>query len=134
MNRKLLFTLVMMLFGLATPALAESLTVYDGENYNSYAPIYGMWTDSYLKCEYVIPASDLTEMNGATITSLTWYCSTKPTKAWGGNFQIFLKEISETTLSDFTGQNGATLVFEGPLDATVDDFIIEFTQAFLYRY
>ncbi|MBQ7689976.1 MAG: hypothetical protein IJT30_02135 [Muribaculaceae bacterium] len=46
-------------------------------------PIYGFNCDNYLKCEYVVPATELSQMEGGTISSLTWYLQTPATGSWG---------------------------------------------------
>ena len=51
-------------------------------------------------------------MTGKSITGLTFY-SDLASQNWAGTFQVFLKEVSETTLTAFTGTTGATIVFEG---------------------
>ena len=66
--RKKLFLFVLWVMAAFMPAVAQqTITVYDGTDNNSYVPIYGLYCDSYLKCEYVIPASELEDMTGATI-------------------------------------------------------------------
>ena len=133
MNRKLLFSLVLWVMAAFVPAMAQNpLTVYDGGNINQYVPIYGYYCDSYLKCEFVIPATDLADLNGQQITELTWYLSTKPTKAWG-NFTVFIKEVAETTISEYSGLENATVVYEGALDASGENFVIEFQAPYVYN-
>ena len=52
----------------------------------------------------------------------------------GGNFQIYLSEVSQTTFifGDFLDISGATLVYEGPLDGTNETMEIEFAQDYNY--
>ena len=47
-------------------AWAQSeLTIYeDGTATSSYVPVYGTWADAYLKCEFVVPADELSQMSG----------------------------------------------------------------------
>ena len=133
MNRKVLLTMILWVMAAFMPAMAQSsLTVYDGENINQYVPIYGYYCDSYLKCEFVIPATDLADLNGQQINELTWYLNTKPTKAWG-NFTVFIKEVAETTISEYSGLENATVVYEGAIDATGDNFVIEFQAPYVYN-
>ncbi|MBR6432660.1 MAG: hypothetical protein IKS64_07415, partial [Muribaculaceae bacterium] len=96
-------------------AAQQTLTIYeDAASTNSYVPIYGYWCDSYLKCEFVVPSTELTAMTGKDIKQLTWYLSEAPSSTsgngWGpANFKIFMKEVEETTLSAYTGLEGATV-------------------------
>ena len=131
MNKKLLFSLVMMLFAMATPAMAESLTVYEGELGNAYVPIYGFYADAYLKCEYVIPAADLQVMDGKVITNITWYTNTPADGSCGNaKFQVFLMEVDNATIDAFQGPG--QIVYEGPLDGTGETINIEFEEPYEY--
>ena len=117
-------------------AAQETLTVYDGTGTSSNVPIYGLYTDdSYLKCEYVIPAEDLADMAGGTITQLTWYLKAAlPSGGWeGANFQIFLKEVDNATLEAYSGLDGATIVYEGAIDGDgTAELTIEFATPYAY--
>ena len=116
-------------------AAQQTLTVYDGTTTNSYVPIYGYWCDNYLKCEYVVPATDLADMKNQDIKQLTWYVETALTGSWGNaNFQIFMKEVEETTLTTFSGVEGATVVFDGAIDPTgVTELNVELTTPYNYK-
>ncbi len=111
---------------------ALTITVYDGEATNSYAPIYGLYADAFLKCEYVIPAESLSDATGGQLKSLTWYLQSSAAAVWGGNFQVFLKEVSSTSLSEYSGPENGQLVFEGPLDGTSTEIKIDFTEPYTY--
>ena len=110
----------------------NTLTIHDGTVTNSYVPVYGFYTDAYLKCEFVYPASELTDMVGSSISSMKFYLSSPATDSWGNaNFQVFLKEISGTTISTFSG--AGTVVYEGALDGTQSTMTITFTIPYLYN-
>ena len=111
---------------------ASTVTVYDGEDTNAYVPVYGLYADAYLKCEYVIPAESLADATGGQLTSLTWYLQTPAASAWGANFQVFLKEVNGTTLSAYEGPSGGQIVYEGPLDGTSTEIKIDFTESYTY--
>ena len=110
---KKLFLAAALLCGGMTGAWADELTVYDGTSTNDYVPFYGYYGDYPQKCEFIIPSTDLTAMNGKSITGLTFYSSNVASQNWTGTFQIFLKEVTETTMTAFTGTTDATTVFEG---------------------
>ena len=68
--RKLILNIILLL-AMAMGAVAqETLTVYDGTTTNGYVPVYGFYTDAYLKSEFVIPSSDLVVMSGKTISEI----------------------------------------------------------------
>lgn len=131
----LLFTLLCSLAALL-PAKAETLTVYENETAtNQNVPIYGYYCDSFLKCEFVIPANELADMANGTITGLTWYLQTPADKSWGNaNFQVFIKEVDFTSFSSnaFTGITGATTVYQGSLDGTQSTINISFSTPYAY--
>ena len=111
-----------------------TIMVYDGTATNAYVPVYGFYADAYLKCEYIIPASQLTDMSGGTISAMKFYLSSPASDSWGSaNFQVFMKEVSGTTISDFSGTTGATMVYEGSLDGTQSEMDVLFTTNYLYN-
>ena len=134
MKKTLFFSFLLMVMAAFTAVAQEEITVYDGTNTNSYVPVYGTWADAYNKCEFVMNANDLGDLApGSTLTGLTWYLSTTPSTAWGGNFQIFIKEISATTIDAFTGTDGATVVWEGALDGSSGTVELEFNTTYTYE-
>ena len=115
------------------PTGGGELTVYDGMTTNYYVPVYGLWVDDYTKTEMIMPAADLSEMVGYPIQSMTFYLSTPASGAWApAEFQIFMKEVSNTTLSSYIGMDGATVVYEGMLDATQSEMYIPFSTPYTY--
>ena len=134
MNRKVLLGLLLWVMGVAFPALAQNtLTVCAGTATSNSVPIYGLYVDSYLKCEYVIPADSLQDMNGRVISSLTWTFSNTPS-AWSGqNFKVFLSEVEDETINAYTGLEGAKIVYEGGLTASEGQLIVNFTTGYTYN-
>ena len=115
-----LFLLIGMIGAFAASALAqETHTVYDGTDANQYIPMYGYYFDAFTKSECIIPATELSEMDGGTITAITFYAKTVATSnsTWGSaNQKVFIKEVSSTTLGgSFSGMTDATVVFDGLL-------------------
>ncbi len=133
MYKKILLGLVLMVIGFTSSLTAETLTVYDGGNDNNYVPVYGFYADAYLKAEFVMNSNELVPMTGGTISGMKWYLSSPASGAWGGIFQIFIKEVNFTTIDAFMGMNGATIVYEGPLDATGEELAIDFADSFGYQ-
>ena len=97
---------------------SEELTVHDGTQGSPYVPLYGFYEDAYLKCEYVMPASELVAMNGSNIDAMKFYLKTSAAEPWTGTYKVFMKEVSATTISEYSGLDGATVVYEGKLDGT----------------
>lgn len=132
MKKRLLFMLLTLLCFIGGAKAQNELTVYDGTATNSYVPVYGFYADAYLKGEFVIPATELTSMSGGTVSKMTFYLQTPAEAAWTGTFQVFLKEVTETTLSAYSGTEGATIVYEGTLDATGSTMEINFSTNYAY--
>ncbi len=129
----LAFIATLLVGSMSTAGAQVNYTVYDGTTTNSYVPVYGLYTDSYLKCEYVIPATDLTAINGSNISALTYHLSSAPSAAWTCNFQVFVKEVTSSSISSFSGIDDATIVYEGTLDATSGTMVVNFTTPYQYN-
>ncbi len=136
--KKLLLTMltILTLGFFAAPLSAQStLTVHDGTATNGYVPVYGFYADAYLKAEFVYPASELTSIttNNDPILGLTFY-ATQSNVSWGNaNFQVFLTEVTDATLSSFVGNSNATIVYEGSLSIVEGEMFIEFTTPYTYN-
>ena len=111
----------------------ETLTVYDGTAMNEYVPVYGYYADAYLKAEFVMPAAGLVEMTGSTINSMKFYATTPASEAWTSTFRVFMKEVENTAIDDFSGTDGATVVYEGLLDGTEGEMTIDFSTPYHYN-
>ena len=132
MKQKFLL-LMLLLLSCWGGARADELTVYDGTSTNGYVPVYGSCANYYQKCEFVIPADELSDMKGGTLSAMTFYLYSRASSAWTGTFQVFLKEVSETTISAYSGTDGATIVYEGTLDATKTTMKIIFSSNYTYE-
>ena len=134
MFKKILLSMVLLCVGFASSFAQETLTVYDGGNTSNYVPIYGLYVDDFVKVELVMNADQLESITGATIEGLTWYLSTPAATSWGtATFQIFMKEVSEPTISNFTGLTDATVVYTGTLDGTQSEMVINFDTPYTYE-
>lgn len=118
----------------------ETVTVYDGTGDNQYIPMYGYYFDAFTKSECILPSNELTDMEGGTITGLTFYAKTVATTnpTWGSaNQKVFIKEVTGTTLGgSFSGMEGATIVFDGLLTmptTSTDGYTITFTEGYFYN-
>lgn len=110
----------------------ETLTVHNGNTTNEFVPIYGYWCDAYQKSEMVYPAAELSVMSSGEISQLTFYTVSNPSE-WGGTFQVFLKEVNYTQINAFQGNSGASIVYEGALNASNSQVVVNFTQPYVYQ-
>ena len=111
--------------------VSDELTVHDGEQTNAYVPIYGFYSDAYLKCEMVYPAAELAQMDGASINSIKFYATTPAAEAWTSTWQVFVAEVADATISDFYGPG--TVVYEGALDGSLEEMEIVFDAPYTYN-
>ena len=115
------------------------LTVYNGTSTNQYIPMYGYYFDNYTKSECIIPASQLTAMNGSAISAITFYPSSVGTtnSTWTSTSQtVFIKEVSGTTLGgSFSGTTGSTTVKQGLLEMPTagEPYTITFDAPYTYN-
>ena len=109
----------------------ETLTVHDGTVTNGYVPVYGYYTDAYLKAEFVIPADELAGMTDNIIRSMKFY-AIQDNVSWGNaNFQVFLTEVADATISAFAGPG--TVVYQGALSIVGGEMTVNFTTPYLYN-
>ena len=132
--KKFIYSLVLCALAALPSVAQETLTVYDGGATNAYVPVYGFYADAFNKCEFIMPAADLSELEGATLTKMTWYLASPAEAVWGGTYQVYVKEVTETSfVTDFLGLENGTLVYEGPLDGTGQTIDIEFANDYTYQ-
>ena len=88
---------------------------------NDYVPVYGYYCDELIYSQFIIPASDLEDMNNATVNGVTFYAYTGSSISWGNaQFDVFLKEVDETTFANTTLKDWTTLdkVYSGSLSVS----------------
>ena len=110
----------------------KDLTIYDGTATSGYVPIYGFYADAYLKCEMVYPATELTSVKNGTITGLMFYVQQEDVPDWGAQFQVFLMEVDNPSISSFYGTANATIVYEGHLSVSDKKLEIPFSTPYTY--
>ena len=137
MSKKLSFLMLLMVLFVPWAANAqETLTVHDGTTTNSYVPFSGLWVDDYTRSEMIYPANELSSMTDGVISSLTFYkSSSSTTSSWGASFQVYLNEVTSTSLSAYIGMTNATIVYEGSIDASGGErqVTINFTTPYHYN-
>ncbi len=142
MKRKsLLFLLLMALFGpLAMMGQNRAtLTVYDqNTTTNEYVPIYGYYADSKSMCEFIIPKEKISAMNGGVISAMKFYLDNSSSGSYysdiSATFNVFVKEVSATTLSGLLGQSGATTVFNSTITIAKGASNVEINIPFSSNY
>ena len=132
---KKILSLLALLTVTVSGAWADELTVHDGTSTRNDLPFYGVWIDDFSRSEMIYPASELADMTGANINSLTFYKNSSNTKSWeSASFKIYMKEVSTTTLSAYIGMTDATIVYEGSIDAAGGEREVTITFTTPYTY
>ena len=125
------FTFVLVGLLMAGMAFGQStLTVCNDGNQNAFVPIHMANRSNYLKSEFIIPASDLSSMTG-TITKMEFHSNT--TDYNFGSYMVFLKVVDNTAISEYSGTEGATIVYEGSLRISSYKVSIDFNTNFEYN-
>ena len=138
MKRKsLLFAMMLCLAFFGVAKAQDQLTIpTDGTTLteNQYIPVYGYYVDTDgCTSEFIIPAASIDDMADGDITAMTFYISQAASAAWGATFQVYLGEVSATTLSGNYGPDDFTIVYEGELDGTGTTMSIEFDEPYHYN-
>ena len=132
-KKSLLLILLMVLLAPWAANAQETLTVYDGTDGNSNIPFYGLYADTQgAASECVFPSDMLSEMAGGTITEITFYIKSAAAVAWTGTHQVYVGEVSETTLTGITGPTAFTVVKTASFDATGTELTIAFDAPYTY--
>ena len=133
--KKFLLILLTVLLGFNSLKLSaqETLTVADGSQTNGYLPFYGTWMDALTHCQVIYPASMLTNLNGATIYSMTFYLSNSPSN-WGCPFNIQLGETTQDSYGSPVSyiSSGLSSVYTGQVTIANNQLTITFTTPFIY--
>ena len=118
----------------ATFAHLETLTVNNGTEPNNYIPIYGYYCDaSNQHNQFIIPAEQLADINGGTISSMTFYLSSPAPGAWGRTWTVKLMETTETTISSLINVSSATSVYTGVLNGQSSTMEVPFSTPYAYN-
>lgn len=99
----------------------QELTVYDGTASSSNIPAYISYFDDFAKSQVVIPAADLSEMSGGTISSMKFYVNSSTSDAnipytTASTVDVYLMEVDYTSISAYEPKENGTIVYNGTLD------------------
>ncbi len=94
----------------------SGLTVYDGTDESQEVPAYIFYFDEYTRSQFVIPASDLTAMNGNIINALVFYTTADNTPCTTMcPVDVYVKEVDYTSINAFETKESSTIVYQGKL-------------------
>jgi hypothetical protein len=119
-----------------SPAWGDELTIFgSGTSTHNGVPIYAYNADtSGDRSEFVVPSSMLTNMSGKNITGLTFYCANFP--SWGSKipqYLVYLKEVGSETLTAYSTETDATVVYTGAFTLENGLMTVTFTTPYTYN-
>ncbi|MBR4535499.1 MAG: fibronectin type III domain-containing protein [Bacteroidales bacterium] len=126
---------VLLVFNSMQLSAQNTLTVADGSEDNSYLPFYGLWMDAMTHCQLIYPASMLANLNGATITSMTFYLDLSPSNVWGCPFNIQLGETTQENYGFSASyiESGLSTVYTGQVSCANEQITITFSTPYTYQ-
>ena len=127
--------LVVLLLAGTTMAMATEVKVNEGTDNEGRLPVYGIYAGAFQKCEFVMESSLLEGMEGVKINKLTFFIQSSSQRVYIGKTKVFMKEVpfTEYTTTTYAGEEGASIVYEGSLDATRDKLVINLTTPYEYK-
>ena len=113
----------------------HELTLYDENEStsNHLIPAYTCWFDALTRSQHVIPATKLAEVKGGTISSIKYYAQDPVTWTSSKNIDVYLKEVTNTTLNSLVEKNSCTVVYNGQLNVVDGIVTITFSSPFSYN-
>lgn len=116
----------------------EELTVYEGTTVLEHVPAYIFYFDDFTRSQYVIPASDLEDMQDGVITALKFYTTSDEVPyTTASEAVVYLKEVDYTSISAYEATDACTTVYTGTLSIVSagggGEMTIEFDTPFTYN-
>lgn len=95
----------------------DGLTVYDGTKKDKYVPAYITSFNQFTKSQFVIPAADLTTMDGGTINSISFYTTSDNIPYQTESMvDVYVKEVGYTEINGFETKESSSIVYQGKLN------------------
>lgn len=132
--KRILLALLLAVF--AVGAWADELTVYDGTDTSTDVPFYGYGAKNGTRSQYIIPASQLTNVNGCDITQLTLY-SSDTSKSFDEGVTVYLKEVDYATFTTYPAVledwSSMSVVYTGTIAVVNNQMVISFDSPYTYN-
>ena len=129
----------MMLMALFAPWAANaqtpaSITLNDGGSTNQYIPVFGGWNDCGSRNQFVIPATDLSDMQWSSINKLTFHCVSASYSLGATEYAVYMKEVGYTTFDSptFEDWSSMSVVYSGTI--TISNYAMVITLSTPFNY
>lgn len=117
--------LAALMMPLGLHATTSTLTVADGTATNAYVPVYGNYTDLPQHSQMIYPAWMLEDMDGLTITGLSFFV----TGGWTCPATVRMAIVPDTVLTGLIENIPMVTVWSGPLSSVTS---MQFSNPFAY--
>ncbi len=125
------FVLFTLLFCYTGNVWGDELTV-DGTS-TAYLPIYGTWADASQHNQFIIPASELEEMQNGTITGLTFYSKTS-SAGCAPTVKVSLANVSQSDLQSGLYSGSVSEVWSGTFSLSSSQWVLNFSSDNTFDY
>lgn len=133
--KKFLLSLAVLAASAFALSAQETLTVYEGTATNNTVPAYIFYWDDFTRSQFVIPAADLEDMAGGSISAIKFYTTTDNIPYSSvSTADVYLMEVEYTSISDFEPKANGTIVYQGTVDVVSADGGGEMTIQFATPY
>ena len=120
---------------------SSDVTICEGTNTNEYLPIYGLYIDDYQINQMIYPESELTDLVGKNLTSMTFYATAAldaklSSVGWNVKLGTTTQTAFASSLSSITRlvPDDVTTVAEGyVITSGINTMTITFTTPFTYN-
>lgn len=90
--------------------------MYEGTAESYYVPAFIAYWDDFARSEFVIPASDLEDMTGGTITAIKFYTKSNNVPYTSvSEADFYMKEVGYTSISAYETKTNSTIVYHGTI-------------------
>lgn len=110
----------------------DSATYYEGTVTNIWTPVCLSNSTDYLQGQMVMPAEDLTALEGKSIKGLKFYVNSSATILYNSQYRVYMTEHPTESINEFIDMNTATTVYEGVLCVNNNELIIAFDTPYNY--
>ena len=112
----------------------KSATLTVGQRLTSeVVPVYGYWTDNYSRSQFIIGEADLEDIAGGEINAMTFSAS-QTDVSWGSaEFDVYVKEVAESTISSLKAWDTLDKVYSGSLSVVNNEMTITFDEPYPYQ-
>ena len=131
-----LLSAALMALAMTVPALADTVTLYEGTDTCEFVPIYGGYYDyAGLVTQTIYPAADIAMMQGGMINSMKFYISTAGgNNLSGGTYTVSVGMTTQSQFNDWspTPVTGLTPVKTASMTPGDSELLVEFDNPFMY--